>query len=70
MDVPLKPLRSITMTKTFENTSLMFQIDGSEEKRTTVIGFGIFNANGSELICQRDVDYGLTLNKAELYAIL
>ena len=70
MDVPLKPLRSSAKTKIFKATPLTVQTYRSKEKGTIAIGFVIYDVNGSELILQGDVDYGSTLNEAELYAIL
>ena len=69
-DVPLEPLCSSTRTKTFEKIPLTVQTDGSKEKGMMMMGFIIYDGNGSELVCQGNVNYGLTSNDTELCAIL
>ena len=69
-DIPLKPLRSSARTKVFEGTPMRINTDGSEEKKTTAIGFVIYDVNEEELVRKGDVDFGTISNEAELYAIL
>ena len=48
----------------------MVQTNGREKKGTMAIGFVIYDINGNKIGCRGDIDYGLTSNEAELYAIL
>ena len=69
-DIPLKPLRSNARMKAFEGIPMSINIDGSEKKVTTAIGFVIYNVTGEELVRKGDINFGTTSNEAELYAIL
>ena len=42
---------------------------GVGKKGKTTIGFIVHNIIGGELVPHRDVNFGATLNKAELYTI-
>ena len=42
-DIPLKPLQSTAQIKVFEGTPMSINIDSSEEKGTTAIGFIIYD---------------------------
>ena len=66
-DILLKPLRNSARTK---GIPMSINIDSSEEKGTTAIGFVIYDVTGEELVRKGDVDFGTTANEAELYAIL
>ena len=49
---------------------MSINIDGGEEKGTIAIGFIIYDVNGEKLVHKGDVNFGTTLNQAELYTIL
>ena len=56
--------------KVFKGTPMSITIDGSEDKGTTAIGFFIYDVNGEELVRKGDINFAITFNEAELYAIL
>ena len=70
VDILLKLLNSSARTKIVQGMPLTVQTNNSEEKKTTKIGFVIYNITSSKLIHCRYVNFGFTLNEVQLYAIL
>ena len=69
-EVDILLMHSTAKTKALKRMLFTIQTDWSEVKGTTVISFAIYDVTGREVVCQGDVDFGVTSNEVELNAIL